>query len=119
MGSVRVMKRSTVIIMLVTLCAGLTSCTSNDSGTLADRAVSTPTTAATNNNSPQAFKSRRTYKREIAGEATAGARGASFFTLTSSDGMKFTKWTSDYETPERAKSSTGTQASESIRNRQP
>jgi hypothetical protein len=97
------MKRPTVIVVIVTLCAGLASCNSNDSRTVADRAVSTPTTAAQNNNSPQPFKSGRTYTRGVAGEAAEGAPGASFFTLTSSDGMKFTKWTTDYETPERAR----------------
>jgi hypothetical protein len=38
----------------------------------------------------------------MAGEAARGARGASFITLDSSDGMSFTKWSTYYRTPERS-----------------
>ncbi len=49
-------------------------------------------------------KSERTYKRGMSGEGATGAPGASFITLESSDGMRFTKWSTDYESPKRANS---------------
>jgi len=98
------MSRSVFILMLAMCAAGaVTSCNYNHAKIAADTPVATPATAA-NNNARQASKSGRTYTRGIAGEGAEGARGASFITLVSSDGMNFTKWSTDYGTPERASS---------------
>jgi hypothetical protein len=92
--------------MMLVMCGtvAVMSCHSNNARIVTDAPVPTPTSNALKGNSQQSFPSGRTYTREIAGEAPEGAPGGSFFTLVSSDGMKFTKWSTDYETPERAAS---------------
>ena len=96
------MNRPSLIVMfaiaVIAVCA-LTSCASNQPGPIAN--VPTPSVER-NNNAGQTSKSGRKYSRGIAGEGAEGARGASFITLNSSDGMEFTKWSTNYETPERA-----------------
>ena len=94
-------RAKSIILISGTAALVFTACASNQSKRFANAAVSTPAATGQNSNSPPS-KSDRTYTREVAGQAPVGAPGGSFFTLISSDGMKFTKWSTDYETPERA-----------------
>jgi len=57
---------------------------------------------------------KRSYERGPAGEGAQGGRGASFMTLNSSDGMRFTKWTTDYDTAARATTEFQTRLKEAI-----
>ena len=64
-----------------------------------------PATARPANNIPvpASAKQERTYERGMAGSATAdNPRGGSFTSFHSSDGMSFTKWSTDYGSQSRA-----------------
>lgn len=91
------LRTPTFVVCLLVLGCAVVSCRSWDNDELSVTQSKPPP-------SPAAKQSDRgrLYKRGIAREAGAGSRGASFITLESPEGNKFTKWSSHFDSSERA-----------------